>query len=152
MGNLARFKRGIFKVRRQHSVDLHLELAAALKAIARECVDGARELQTQDSTAQYILTLHAIELALKSYLASKGFDAKTLETKYGHKLSELYADATKRGLLLNIQDADELLKWGDELNHRASLRYGLEPYQNLPHCSELLRIADGILSNIPGAV
>jgi len=66
---------GIFKVNPHHA------LARTFKSGAPECVACARELENLNSTPQYILTFHALELALKSYLASKGMPASTLKEK-----------------------------------------------------------------------
>jgi hypothetical protein len=133
---------GIFKVNPHHA------LAQTFKSGALECVACARELLNLNSTPQYILTFHALELALKSYLASKGMPALTLKKKYSHRLSKMLVEARKHGLTVEIEDIDELLVWVDELHGNGSVKYGLEPFQMLPSCSDLLFVADQILQSV----
>jgi hypothetical protein len=105
--------RSIFRVR-QYDVDLHVGLAATFASGASDCAARARELQVADTTPQYILTFHAIELALKGYLAFKGYDAYQLKNKYRHGLAKMYMEAKRQGLQIHVQDVDELLRWADE--------------------------------------
>src|SRR6516225_11617379 len=39
---------------------------------------------------QYVLTFHALELALKSFLSGRGLSDVELRNKYGHDLDKLY--------------------------------------------------------------
>ena len=50
---------------------------------------------------QYVLTFHALELALKSFLAGRGVSDVELRNKYKHDLDKLYEEACKHGLTLN---------------------------------------------------
>lgn len=50
------------------------------------------------SAGAYILLIHALEMALKSYLLCNGFTKQQLERNFGHKLSLLYAEAIAKGL------------------------------------------------------
>jgi HEPN domain-containing protein len=47
---------------------------------------------------RYFMLCHAIELALKAYLALKGATYKQLKYDFGHNLTELLTEATKKGL------------------------------------------------------
>jgi hypothetical protein len=62
---------------------------------------GADHLHPSVSWPRYFLLCHAIELALKAYLAKVGMMPKRLRSKrYGHNLTRLATDAIKKGLSL----------------------------------------------------
>jgi hypothetical protein len=72
--------------------------AMALRFGAGECLTGAKKLDAgfPDLTGEYILTFHALELALKAFLAKSGVTNDELRKTYGHNLVELYKEACKR--------------------------------------------------------
>src|SRR6516165_5101476 len=73
---------------------------------------------------QYVLTFHALELALKSFLAGRGLSDVELRNKYAHDLDKLYEEACKRGLTLNTNpDATRLIKDANRHHEKSLLRY-----------------------------
>ena len=67
--------------------------AKAFRYGGGECLYGAQKLHDgfPDLTGEYILTFHALELALKAFLAKCGMLNGALAKKpYGHNLRNLY--------------------------------------------------------------
>jgi hypothetical protein len=61
--------------------------AQAFSDGAREFLESARLLNASPFyREQYVLTFHALELALKSFLAGHGLSDVALRNKYGHDL------------------------------------------------------------------
>jgi hypothetical protein len=102
-----------------------------------------------DSTAQHILVLHAIELALKGYLVHTGLTEKELKKKFSHDLEKLFAEARKRGLTVNVQHVDELIAWSNEYHKDGLIRYDIASFRELPMCESLFPIVDVIMGAIP---
>src|SRR5215831_7151327 len=75
---------------------------------------------------QYVLTFHALELALKSFLAGCGVSDVELRNKYAHDLDKLYEEARKHGLTLNDPHAARLIKDANQQHEKSLLRYLLE--------------------------
>src|SRR5262245_10636676 len=72
---------------------------------AEICLVGAKKLDEPSSgwalPDRQILAFHALELALKAFLAKHGLTRAVLRKKpYGHDLDHLYSDAVQRGLSL----------------------------------------------------
>jgi hypothetical protein len=61
---------------------------------------GADHLHPSISWPRYFLLCHAIELALKAYLAKLGATPEHLKYDFGHKLDELATEAVEKGLRL----------------------------------------------------
>ena len=96
-----------------------------------------------DLTGEYILTFHAIELALKAFLISRGIASKP----YGHNLVRLYQAAKEHGLSINIPDADEILAWINEWHcDGVKIRYEFTLPRTLPMCSTLFPLAEAIIA------
>ena len=69
---------------------------------------GADHLHPSVSWPRYFLLCHAIELALKAYLAKLGVTTKHLKFEFGHKLDELVTEAVEKGLLLTLKTQEEI--------------------------------------------
>jgi hypothetical protein len=138
-------------------------LAEAYALGAGDLVKDARFLDEQlfsDRTGHYILTLHAIELALKAFLIGKGYTEESLRSKpFGHDLVELYKAAQSKGLVLATPDADGLIDWINEWHfYSVKIRYEFTKDRQLPTCAVLIPLATEIiqttlrLANPPPAV
>jgi hypothetical protein len=101
-------------------------------------------------TGNYIITFHAIELALKAFLIARGFTEKELKGKsFGHDLNKLYAAAKARGLKLETPNADELITWSNEWHSEGvKIRYQFAEQRTLPLCDALGPIASEIIDKI----
>ena len=117
---------------------------------AGECLIGAKKLDDGFSnlTGEYILTFHALELALKSFLAKSGLTNQQLKRKpYGHNLVNLYAEAQTRGLSISLPDAEHLIKWSNEFHDGdAFVRYEFTITRELPMCAVLFPLIEEVLS------
>ena len=102
-----------------------------------------------DSTAQHILVLHAIELALKGYLVHSGVSERELKRRFSHDLEKLFAEAKKRGLTVNAAHVDELVAWANEYHKDGLIRYDIASFRELPMCEVLFPIIDAIVRAIP---
>ncbi|WP_322514622.1 hypothetical protein SR870_16485 [Rhodopseudomonas palustris] len=84
----------------------------------------------------YYLYSHAIELALKSFLRTKGFDMKQLSSrKYGHQLNVLWDECLKHGLKLHPIRRDcteQLIELLDPFATRYEFRYVITGFKQLP--------------------
>ena len=70
------------------------KLSTSFRHGATEFVFGAEALENNrlsNSTPEYVLILHAIELALKAFLAKQGFTANKLRKEYGHDLGPVFS-------------------------------------------------------------
>jgi hypothetical protein len=116
---------------------------------AGECLQGAMILDAKfkDQTPSYILTFHALELALKAFLAKNGLTNDQLRTKpYGHDLHSLYGEACKHGLSISILNVAVTIEWINEYHDKgALLRYDFENPRALPMCETLFPIVEAIL-------
>jgi hypothetical protein len=81
---------------------------------------------------QYVLTFHALELALKSFLAGRGLSDVELRNKYRHDLDKLYDEACNHGLKLNTPDAARLIKDANQHHEKSLLRYLFNASFSLP--------------------
>lgn len=116
---------------------------------AGECLQGAMKLNAvfQDLTPAYIITFHALELALKAFLAKNGLTNDQLrKNPFGHNLENLYGEACKHGLLLSIPNVVGTIEWINEYHDKgALLRYDFENMRELPMCETLFPIVEAIL-------
>jgi hypothetical protein len=120
----------------------------AFRQLAGECLGGAQALQAPypHSIGQYILTAHALELALKSFLAKRGLSDKKLQKKpFGHNLVNLYEEARKRGLSISLNE-DTNIQWLGEY-HNVPLRYEFRT-RELPPCDVFFPIVEAILKAV----
>jgi hypothetical protein len=91
----------------------------------------------------YFLLCHAMELALKAYLAASGVPAKTLRNKIGHDLGQALRDAKSHGLAADDR-FQELVSWlaPDHLDH--SFRYRRAAgFVRYPSAAEAADIIEG---------
>lgn len=126
--------------------------AKAFKAGAMECLYGAKSLDRvfQDSTGQYILTFHALELALKAYLAKIGLSDKALRhSPFRHNLTNLYSAACEQGLSISVPQAKEFIEWMNCYHDKRSLiRYEFTGKRELPMCRVLFSIVEKVLAAV----
>jgi HEPN domain-containing protein len=120
-------------------------LAQKYRFGATECLNAARGMEAKNSIAQYILSFHALELALKSYLAQKGLSGKKLKDKYGHDLEKLYKKAKEFELK---NDNVDIAKWAGEY-HAVVIRYDFAGFKFLPNSSKLFEVINAILQQVP---
>ena len=72
----------------------------------------------------YYLFSHAVELALKGFLRTKGVRKKDLENKYRHKFRKLITDSISCGLPLEKEEQNTAIKWLEEYDREAiNFRY-----------------------------
>jgi len=101
------------------------------------------------SWPRYFLLCHAIELALKAFLISRGVSTgKLISPAFRHNLKQLLAEAGNHGLTLGILARSEL-EHLDEAHAKFWARYPrtdagavfvIDPF--VPYADELLRAAD----------
>ena len=100
----------------------------------------------KDQTPSYILTFHALELALKAFLAKNGLTNNELWKTHGHDLDSLYGEARKRGLSISFPNVAVTIEWVNEYHDKgALLRYDFENPRALPMCETLFPIVEAIL-------
>lgn len=124
-------------------------LSTSFRHGAQECLFGAEQLEKNgmsNLTPEYILTLHAIELGLKAFLAKQGLTAEQLRKKYGHDLVRLYGEAKKHGLSLSGNDIETTLAWVNEYHDKPLLRYEFAQTRELPICAELFPIVAELIT------
>jgi hypothetical protein len=125
-------------------------LCEALGFGAEICLTGARKLDASsprwDLPDRQILTFHALELALKAFLAKHGLTRKALRNKpYVHDLDRLYSDAVQRGLSLPAH-SKELIAAINEYHSTHIIRYEFTTTRILPTCRTLFPIVEAILA------
>jgi hypothetical protein len=115
---------------------------------AGEFYNVALRVIPTDSSPQYVLIFHAIELALKALLLGKGLTLDELKKRpYGHNLVNLYEAAQQRsGLRLPVADADKFLTWINEYHDRdALIRYEFTRTRTLPMADTLFPIVAALI-------
>ena len=126
-------------------------LARGYADFAGDLLKDARQLLKEgiysSRTGHYIITLQAIELGLKAYLITKGFDKSTLRAKpYGHDLVNLLKAAKEKGLVLTTPHAEALIEWVNEWHcHDVKIRYEFKDDRELPTCDELIPLVVEII-------
>lgn len=75
-------------------------------ALAFQALLAAETLNSNYSNPIFILLCHALELALKSYLSSKGVESEELRKNYGHDIEKLLKCSIEHGLLLKDDTLD----------------------------------------------
>ena len=72
----------------------------------------------------YYLFSHAVELALKGFLRTKGVSKKELRNKYIHKFRKLITDCISHGLPLEKTECEVAIKWLEDFDREAiNFRY-----------------------------
>lgn len=137
-------------------------LSATYFYIGMECASDARKLSKASPhfplVGQCILSCHALEVSLKSFLAREGLSETELRGARfgrGHDLIALYDEAVKRGLdFSQFPDAKAIVDVFNQYHYKLddqdecisfALRYdaGTKVY---PSCERLLNITEHILS------
>lgn len=121
----------------------------ALAIGALECLEDAKSLSgvnNVDTTGCLILTFHALELSLKSFLVKKGISEEILLKNYSHDLLKLYKKSRNLGLSLHEPDMLSLLESINEW-HKAKRKIYFEFALNrkLPACQTLFPIVNKVL-------
>jgi hypothetical protein len=113
-------------------------LATAFRGGATECFYNTAELnegRTANLTGHYIVTLHAIELGLKAFLAKHGLkEAELSRSPYGHDLDSLYSKAVALGLSLTVPDVQKII--GDVNAYHMDASNGADLLQSTPLSTE----------------
>jgi hypothetical protein len=125
-------------------------LCKALRSGAEICLTGAKKLDELspgwDLPDRQILAFHALELALKAFLAKHGLTRETLRNKpYGHDLDRLYSDAVQRGLL-PLPHSKKLIAAVNEYHNAHIIRYEFATTRTVPRCAMLFPIVEAILA------
>jgi HEPN domain-containing protein len=125
-------------------------LCEALGIGAEICLTGAKKLDPASSgwdlPDRQILTFHALELALKAFLAKHGLTRETLRKKpYVHDLDRLYSDALKRGLSLPPRSKEQIAAVNKSHNAHI-IRYEFATPRTVPTCKTLFPIVEAILA------
>ena len=118
---------------------------------ATECLHRAQTLHEHRAglTGEYILVFHAIELALKGFLARFGLSNEQLsKSPYGHNLIGLYSEAAKHGLKLSTHEAERYLEGINTYHDKGVIRYQFAKLREYPNCSCLFPITEEILAAI----
>src|SRR5215469_15056766 len=123
--------------------------AQAFSDGARGYVESARLLNVSPFyREQYVLTFHALELALKSFLAGRGLSDVALRNKYGHDLDKLYEESCKHGLTLNNNpDGTRLIKDANRHHEKSLLRYQFTTSFSLPTPEIAFPVIEEILAS-----
>jgi hypothetical protein len=95
---------------------------AEMHANAGTFLADAQSLGNPASAGQFVLVMHAIELALKSYLHERGYSLEDLK-KVGHKLDKLFATAQAKGLSVGDPNAQSILSRLDKAGEQTAIRY-----------------------------
>jgi hypothetical protein len=119
--------------------------SGAFHLIAHDCLRGAQALHANspNSSGEYILTAHALELALKAFLAKFSFSDKQLEKSFRHNLAKLYEESRKLGLSILPDGAETNIQWIGEY-HSGPLRYEYE--STLPPCDAFFDLVESVLA------
>ena len=99
-------------------------------------------LGTENGAPVYVLYIHAIEMALKSYLLRRGVTEQQLK-RMGHDLPDLLNQARARGLMTNDPDTDHIITELGKATHKAAIRYDM-PYQ-MPMPKDVRDVAVAII-------
>jgi HEPN domain-containing protein len=126
----------------------------ALRRGAEICLTGAKTLDASSSgwdlPDRQILAFHALELALKAFLAKHGLTRETLRNKpYGHDLDRLYSDAIQRGLSPPPR-SKELIAAVNEYHNTHIIPYEFATTRTVPTCATLFPIVEAILAACSG--
>lgn len=71
----------------------------------------------------YFVLSHAVEVILKSYLASHGASEEELRKKVGHRLLRAYSRARKTGFVPADARIPEIIRWMDPYHKSFFFRY-----------------------------
>jgi hypothetical protein len=115
--------------------------------IASTFVEDATLLQGRVTAGRYMLLMHGIELALKSFLHENGgVDFNTLWRDYGHDLSKLLNKSLDVGLVLNEPDTQAVVNRLNDAGEQAKIRYTFD-FEDMPGIDTVLRVARRLLDD-----
>jgi hypothetical protein len=123
------------RVKNAKAVEMHVNAGLFLR--------DAVSLRENATAGQFILFMHAIELALKSFLHLKGQSLKTLQLNFRHDLDALLAEARKAGLEVAEADADAVVSRLNKYTERAAIRYDFS--FTMPLVADVRRVTQSIL-------
>lgn len=106
-------------------------------------ISDVETLGERKSPGQYILAIHAIELALKSFLLDNEISEKDLRKKYGHKLTSLLNKANDLGLVVETENAADIIARLDKHTTKPMIRYNLK--FEMPLISDIIEVAKSLL-------
>jgi hypothetical protein len=111
-----------------------------------------REYPEQMLRPRYFLLCHALELALKSFLAAHGVDNKALK-KISHNLNAAYNQAkVKSGFPASDKLLQRLVDLMSPEHEGYWFRYPGAPYEELPKSDQCCDVIDNFLKQIQGVV
>jgi hypothetical protein len=126
-------------------------LAAALLTDARLYLKAAHALEDEQTiwSPRYFLLCHAIELILKSYLASHDASQKELKD-LGHNMLKAYARARKRGLKPSDPRTTEIIRWLSPFHKDLVFRYRKSSagFVRYPDPKELADVVGNLIGQI----
>lgn len=98
----------------------------------------------------YFVLSHAIELILKSYLASHGATEKQLRSEVGHRLLRAYSRARKKGFTPADPRIPEIIRWMTPYHESYFFRYrGTgHGYMQLPAPKDFVDVVDRLVRQI----
>jgi hypothetical protein len=127
-------------------------LAAAMLTDARLYLKAARALSHEQTiwSPLYFLLCHAIDLILKSYLASQGATQSELKGSLGHDLLKTYARARKRGFTPSDVRTAEIVRWLSPFHKELVFRYrsGRSGFTQLPDPNELADVVSNLIDQV----
>jgi hypothetical protein len=123
------------RVENPKAVELHVNAGLFLR--------DAVSLRENATAGQFVLFMHAIELALKSFLHLKGQSLKALQLNFRHDLDALLAEARKAGLEVAEADADAVVSRLNKYTERAAIRYDFS--FTMPLVADVRRVTQSIL-------
>jgi hypothetical protein len=115
------------------SIEMHTNAALFLH--------DAKYLGEQATASQFVLFVHAIELAIQSFLHGKGYDLKDLRLGFAHDLDDLLKEARGAGLAVSDPDTDSVISYLNKYS-RAALRYDFA--FAMPLASDVLRVTKAL--------
>jgi hypothetical protein len=123
------------RVKNPKVVELHVNAGLFLR--------DAVSLRDNATAGQFVLFMHAIELALKSFLHLKGQTLKSLQLNFRHDLDALLAEAHRAGLEVDEADADAVVSRLNKYTERAAIRYDFS--FTMPLVADVRRVTQSIL-------
>jgi hypothetical protein len=123
------------RVKNSKAVEMHVNAGLFLR--------DAVSLRDNATAGQFVLFMHAIELALKSFLHLKGQALKSLQLNFRHDLDALLAEAHRAGLEVDEADADAVVSRLNKYTERAAIRYDFS--FTMPLVADVRRVTQSIL-------
>ncbi len=136
--------------------DLPGTLAVRFLTDAKEYLQTARALEHIEDRLPagpyYFLLCHAIELVLKSFLATRGATEEQLTKRFGHKLLKAYKRAQTRGLSPSDPRIPEIIEWMHPFHEGMVFRYRQTGSKRLPAFGELLDAVASLIGDVEPVV